>query len=589
MASGDAVEQIKNRLSIIDVISPYVELHKAGKSFKGKSPFTNEKTPSFHVSPERGMYYCFSSSQGGDMFTFIEKMEGVDFKGALKILAEKAGVELVPEDPKKRTERETLHAIAEEACKYFERELTQNDEAEAYLKDRAVKADTIKKWRIGYVPGPPQNGWRHTRTHLKGHGFSDEMIEKAGLIKSAGPGKEPYDVFRDRVMFPIMDSSGRTVAFSGRILTKDSDAPKYVNSPEGPLFNKSEILFGYDKAKEGIRKYDFSLIVEGQFDVVMSHQAGYNNAVAVSGTALTQHHVALLQRLSNRIVLALDSDRAGISAVKRAADIMLARGIDLKVAALPEGADPADLIKEGTGGFKKAIGGATHVIEFLLAVIRKEAKDDRSFKLRVRDEVLPYLLKIDSHIDREHFVGVVAEALGTKTDAVSLEVARLAEKEKHRDEREVPEKPKENVQTDVPTVSRLQNLETFFATVPTLLEDTERVVVESQYKRITGESLQDLQARAPAEVTSRLVFELENSFGELTTTMKREELTEKLSQFHELYLKQKIRQVRTRLVSAEERGDEAEAAECLNTLSELQKSLSLATYTPDIFSEDITH
>jgi DNA primase len=271
--TGDSVERIKEKLSIVDVISPYVELHKAGKNFKGKSPFTSEKTPSFYVSPDRGMYYCFSSSQGGDIFTFVEKMEGVDFKGALKILAEKAGVELVPEDPKKRDWRGTLYQVLEEATKFFELELGKSKDAQEYLQKRKVNSDTKTNWRIGYAP----NDWRQLREYLTQKGFADKALLEAGLVKQAEGGKQPYDVFRDRVMFPIMDPSGRVIGFSGRILSKDSEAPKYVNSPETQLFNKSEALFGYDKAKHGIHKLDFSLIVEGQFDVVLSHQAGYKN------------------------------------------------------------------------------------------------------------------------------------------------------------------------------------------------------------------------------------------------------------------------------------------------------------------------
>jgi len=584
MTSGDSVQQIKDRLSIIDVISPYVELHKAGKSFKGRSPFTNEKTPSFYVSPDRGMYYCFSSSQGGDMFTFIEKMEGVDFKGALKILAEKAGVELVPEDPKKRSERDTLYTIMDEATKFAQSELSKDKEAEKYLTDRGVKAETIAKWRIGYVPGPPRNGWRHMREHLKSLGYNDELLLKAGLTKPAGEGKEPYDVFRDRVMFPIFDASGRVVAFSGRILTKDSEAPKYVNSPETALFNKSEVLYGYDKAKEGIRKYDFSLIVEGQFDVVMSHQAGYNNAVAVSGTALTLHHVSLLQRLSNRVVLALDADRAGISAVKRAADIMLSRGVDLKVAELPEGSDPADLVKESPEKLKKIIGKSTHVIEFLLHTLRSEAKDERSFKLRARDEIIPYLLRIESHIDREHFVGVVADALGTKAEAISLEVARLADKPTQNHNHQTVQTDKENTKvTSENKNNRLLELKNYLAVVPELLNESEAAVVVSTFKTITGGDITEYRNSLTPEATSAIIFTAEQAFADMTNQARELEIVSTLENFHQLYIKENIRIARESLIEAEQKGDEQRINKYTDQLAKLQKELSQASYSVEIF------
>lgn len=422
------VEQIKQRLSIIDVVSSYVKLTKAGKSFKGKSPFTNERTPSFFVSPDRNAYYCFSTSKGGDIFTFIQEMEGVDFRGALKILAERAGVELTPVDPKTVGERDKLFALLEEAMKFFVRARHDHPEITAYLKDRGLKDETIEKWNVGFAL--PE--WRGLRDHLVAKGYTEEFIFRAGLLKKienkglpAGrQGKNGYDVFRNRVMFPIADSSGRTVGFSGRTMEKDPATPKYVNSPETELFEKSYVLFGYDKAKTGIRALDFSLVVEGQFDLVLSHQAGYTNAVAISGTALTPHHVELLGRLSNKTVLALDADQAGINSAKRSAALMLARGMDVKVARIQGGKDPADLVKEDPKLLKSAVGNAKHVVEFLLDVLAEISKDDRAYKLRVREEVIPFLALIPSAIDREHFEGVVAERIGVSTEAIRMEVGR---------------------------------------------------------------------------------------------------------------------------------------------------------------------
>jgi DNA primase len=211
---SDSVQQIKDRLSIIDVISPYVELVRAGKNFKGKSPFTAEKTPSFYVSPDRGMYYCFSTSQGGDMFTFIQSMEGVDFKEALKILALKAGVELVPEDPKKKTERERWYAALHDATAFYVEQLGKTPAALEYLENRGVTSVTLQKWQIGFAPGPPAHSWRMVKEHLESKGYTKDEIFKVGLIKMAEGGKEPFDVFRDRIMFPMADQNGKVVAFS---------------------------------------------------------------------------------------------------------------------------------------------------------------------------------------------------------------------------------------------------------------------------------------------------------------------------------------------------------------------------------------
>lgn len=568
------MQQIKDRLSIIDVISPYVELHQAGKNFKGKSPFTSENTPSFFVSPDRGMYYCFSSSQGGDMFTFVEKMEGVDFKGALKILADKAGVELVPEDPKKRTERDRQYEVIEEATKFYVRELAKKEAALAYLKERGLLTATITSWQLGYAPGPPSGGWRELRGYLQSKKFSDQELKNAGLVKDAGEGKESYDTFRDRVMFPIFDPSGRVVAFSGRILEKGSEAPKYVNSPETELFNKSEILYGYDRAKTGIRQHNFSLIVEGQFDVVLSHQAGYNNAVAVSGTALTTFHVGLLQRLSNRIVLALDSDRAGVAAVKRAAELMLSRGIDLKVAQLPEGNDPADIIAKDSIEFRKIIGGSVHVIEFLLHHLKSESKDERSFKLRTREEVLPYLTKIDSQIDREHFINIIAASLNTTTDAVRQEVFRIEEHQSEPAVSSSADGSRESIPVSKEVTKRITRLKAYIVAAV----DLKGPKIEQKVSEVLDSSphfdLGSLRKELSTEVMSETTFTLENEWAELPDKIIYAEITERLEELRLLSIKLRIGELKAILREAEQSGDEVRINECIKNISEEQKKLA---------------
>jgi len=567
MHMSDSVQKIKERLSIFDVVAPYVELQKAGKNFKGKSPFTTEKTPSFYVSPDRGMYYCFSSNQGGDIFTFIEKMEGVDFKGALKILADKAGVELVKEDPKKRTERDTQYALIEEAAAFFFKQGTLYKPAQDYILDRGVDAKTIHTWRIGFAP----DEWRSLRTHLTEKGYNDAQMLKAGLIKKTDGGKEPYDVFRNRIMFPICDTSGRVVAFSGRTLSKDKETPKYVNSPETELFQKSDILFGYDKAKEGIRKLDFSLITEGQFDVVLTHQAGYGNTVAVSGTALTAHHIDLLERLSNRVVLALDSDRAGIAAAKRGAEMMLSRGMDSKVVEMPEGKDPADVIKEDAKEFKYLVGKAVHVVEFLLNVLEKEAKDERAYKLRVREEVLPLLARMPNKIDREHFEKVVAERLDTTKDGVHYEVERFAEKVVHTDP------PEEVSQKKVEAGTRHEELIAFLVIGAEILLRGEYVdlgaLVKEKLKTILGDDVV-----VDKEKGNKLSFTLENQLANYTERELKEEFSEKLTELSLRTAKKHITAFKEELKQAEQAGDTGKVEELLKKMQDFQGTLD-ATIT----------
>ncbi len=419
---SSTVEQIKQRLSIIDVVSQYVKLSRAGVNHKARCPFHHEKTPSFVVSPDRGTYHCFGCGVGGDMFTFVQEMEGIDFKGALKILAERAGVPLVFERKGERDVTDKLFEAHEVATRFFEEALTEDHPAWSYLTKRGLTEATIREFRLGYA----REEWRALTGHLREKKFSDKEIETAGLAKKTEKGL--YDRFRSRIMFPLFDPAGRIVGFSGRIFAEKgeppTDAPKYLNSPETPLYNKSRLLYGYDRAKQAMRKLNFSILVEGQMDLLTVHQSRWANAVAVSGTALTPEHVALLMRFSENIVLALDADNAGIEAARRSAIMALAAGMDVKVAQLPKGDDPADyILKEGKDAWRARVREAKHVIEFLLAALKEMHAEPRAYAKAARRTVLPFIAMIKSPIDRDHFIGVVAERLNVSEDAVRAELA----------------------------------------------------------------------------------------------------------------------------------------------------------------------
>ena len=566
------VEQIKERLSIVDVIGGYTELKHAGKHFKGKSPFTNEKTPSFYVSPDRGMYYCFSSQKGGDMFTFIQEMEGVDFKGALKILAERANVELVAEDPKKRDARETQYALLEEATKYFFNEREAHPHIQKYIEDRGVKTQSVHTWRIGYA----KDEWRALRGHLKEKGFTDEQMLAAGLIKKADQGKEPYDVFRDRIMFPIFDPSGRVVAFSGRTLKTETGIPKYVNSPETELFKKSEIMYGYDKAKNGIRQYEFSLVVEGQFDLVLSHQAGYTNTVAVSGTALTKHHIMLLLRLSPKVVLALDADRAGISAVKRSSLPMLEQGMDVKVAHMPDGMDPADIVRKDPHELKHIVGGALHVVEFLLSILKENTKDDRTYKLRVREEILPLLVAIDNRIDREHFEGVIAEHIGATKEGIHYEVERLGDISKNSRGVDI-EQPTE-IKYESKGIPRKQALESHLRALISILGGEHEWIGKKIVSHLTlildPSELEIFMKTESAHQGEE--FALEEQIGNTKDRQLLEEIGDTLTLYSHLIARERLSKLRTLLKLAEAEKNDDQMLIILAMTKEAEKLLQKA-------------
>lgn len=419
------VEEIKSRLSIEQVIGSYIKLEKAGTSYKGLCPFHNEKSPSFNVSPTRQAYYCFGCNRGGDMFTFVEEIEGVSFVDALKMLAERAGVRLEREEFKKNSERDRLYDLMDDVATFYERTLGEHEGPLEYLRERGVSDETIKNFRIGYVPPTEVAGWRSAHTYLKGKGYSDEEIEKVGLTKKTEKGY--YDRFRSRIMFPIRDQSGRVVAFTGRIFqsgSEKSEEAKYVNSPETILYDKSTILFAYDLAKSAIRKQNFTVVVEGQMDCIMSHQAGTENTVAVSGTALTEKHLGLLKRLSDNIVFAFDADDAGVNATSRAFRIALTLGMNVRVVSIPDAKDPADLILRDPVEWETALQNSLHIIDFLLMTLKERHIDAREYRKSVEDTILPLLLSIPSRIEQAHFIVEIARRLGVKEEAVWEEVKR---------------------------------------------------------------------------------------------------------------------------------------------------------------------
>jgi DNA primase len=417
------VEKIKEKLSIVDVLGSYITLEKAGANLKARCPFHNEKTASFFISPVRNTYYCFGCGAKGDIISFVQQFEGLDFMGALRLLAKQAGVELERENPAVRTERERLYLMLEYATLFFQKNL--GSEAREYLLKRGLSEKTIKEWRLGYAP----NDWKSLFTYLKTKNFKGEDIEKVGLIKkSEKVAGDFYDRFRGRIMFPIFDASGRVVAFSGRQFENDGTQAKYINSPETSLFEKSKILYGYDRAKLDIRKRDFSLLVEGQMDLLMSHQGGFRNAVASSGTALTTEQLEILRRLSNNIIIAYDGDIAGNAAARRGWELALRAGMEVKIASLPEGKDPADLILENQKGFSEALRHAQHIIDVELKRILTTEKDARMQGIKIGKEVLPLIVEIQSNIERSHFISKIGHEAGIKEDVLNQEIKKLENK-----------------------------------------------------------------------------------------------------------------------------------------------------------------
>jgi len=419
---SSTAQKIKERLTIADVVGSYIDLEKAGANFKAKCPFHSEKTPSFFVSPDRNSFYCFGCGAKGDIFTFVEDFEGVDFVTALKILADRAGI-IIEQFTKTNEGGRELFDVIEEATKFFQTKLKEESEALLYLKQRSLAIEMVKEWRIGFAP----NEWRSLKTHLKENGFKDKEMFDAGLIKENEKGGESYDRFRARIMFPIFDTAGRIIAFSGRVLSTDEE-PKYLNSPDTPLFDKSKTLYGYHAAKKAMREKGFAILVEGQMDLLMSHQAGLDNTVASSGTALTSHQLTILKRLVPTLIIAYDADNAGKNATFRAWKLALATGFEVKVVLMPSGLDPADAVAKDPLIWKSAIENAKHVVDYFIEVMKEDENVISADKV-LKEKILPLIKSIESAITQSRFIQKLGYISGLSENALLEELAKVSTEE----------------------------------------------------------------------------------------------------------------------------------------------------------------
>lgn len=591
---SSSVEQIKEKLSIDEVVGSYIKLERAGNNFKAKCPFHNEKTPSFFVSPDRGSYYCFGCQAKGDIFTFVQEFESIDFIGALKLLADKAGVTIEQFTPKVDDKRERIFLLLEATTLFLEKNLSTEDLPLEYLKKRGLTEKTIKEWRIGYV----RDEWRSIYEHLKSKGFTDDEMLRAGVIKtparpddsdsghSGGEGRNMYDRFRGRIMFPIFDTAGRVIAFSGRILHDNGKSAKYLNSPQTEVFDKSKTLYGLDRAKHSIRKFDFSILVEGQMDIIMSHYAGFTNTVASSGTALTIEHLNILKRISNKIIMSFDSDNAGAKAVERGWALALSLGMDVKVAAIPDGFDPAELILKGLPGssqagkddFKDVIKNSIHLIDFLLNRITSEITDKKKLWPEIKKRVLPYIYLLQSETEKGRYVAKIADIVGTKEEYVmeDLNKVRLDEEFqiKNQEESKTIEREVSNDRLKRGSVER--SLASIVASQETLKEKVHIDMghLRGKIRDILGQDNYNKFETELEDKQSELAFEAEGYYGNSDENKIKKEIEYLLLNLQEEYYKKEIASLLSDLKKAEGEKSTDKANSISIRLNEIMKRLS---------------
>ena len=441
----DAKEEVRARLSIEDVIGEYVELKRAGRNLKGLSPFTEERTPSFVVSPDKQIWHDFSSGKGGDLFSFVMQVEGMDFRQALEHLARKAGVELQQfsgGDGRVAKRKERARQALDLAARYFQQVLVKSPTALNYVvKKRGLSRNTIEEFVIGFAP----EGRSTLVDVLRKRNFTDQELKDAGLVNQYGG-----DLFRGRMVVALSDPSGGVVGFTGRIIVDDPKAPKYLNTPQTLLFDKSRHVFGLFQAKESIRQQNCAVIVEGNLDVVSSHQAGVKNVVATAGTAMTEYNLRALSRLAERIKLAFDGDKAGLAATERAIEIAQRVGVEVEVVTLPGSAkDPDELIQQDVRLWQQAIDSSQPAVEWVIHQYQnREDLSTAEGKRRFTTASLQLIGGLQDPVEREHYMEILGSIAGVSLSAIEQKLTSTKVDKKPKRPTRIEKRPPTPVTTE---------------------------------------------------------------------------------------------------------------------------------------------
>lgn len=451
MISRETIDEVRSRLDIVDVIGDFVSLKRSGQNYKALSPFTNEKTASFYVVPGKGIFKDFSSGKGGDSITFVMEHEGMSYVEAIRYLAKKYGVDLKedqrsPEEQFQQSDRDRLYALMNYAKDYYKESLMESEEGRSiglsYFRERGFHDRTIEKFELGYT----LNEWDHLSKKALGIGYSEELLEKAGLIIRKDGGRF-YDRFRGRVIFPVHNLSGKVIAFGARILTKEKDQPKYINSPETEIYHKSNVLYGMYQAKNAIRREDFCYIVEGYTDVISMHQADVDNVVASSGTAFTEEQIKLIRRFTENVTVLFDGDAAGIKAALRGIDLVLKGGLNVRVVLLPDGDDPDSFSKKmGSTEFKTYLKEHTKdFISFKIDLLAEESGHDPIKKAEAIREIVTSISLIPDPIKRSVYIQETGQLLKIQESVLLTELNKILigdrqkqQQDKSRNENRMP-------------------------------------------------------------------------------------------------------------------------------------------------------
>lgn len=580
----DAVEEIKRRLNASDVISSYIQTKPAGRNLRALCPFHHEKTPSFMISDEKGIWHCFGCGEGGDIFGFVMRMEGLDFKGALENLAAKANVPLEESGLSKqgRQAKQRYLRLTEAAAKYYQAQLRRNVQAQAYLKQRGISDKSINEFRLGWAPASGTSLVKF----LTQKSVKPAEMEKAGLTRTYQRGAKGinYDLFKERLMIPLVDSLDKVVGFTGRVL--DDGLPKYLNTPQTLLFDKSRFIFGLNLAKEAIRKNDEVVMVEGHLDVIASHQINVRQTVASGGTALTLPQLKQLARFTKNVKLAFDQDEAGVVATERAIPIAQAAGVSLYIVDTGSAKDPDELIRQEGGlmAWQKAINKAVYVMDWLLETLPaqydlKSALD----KKRLTDRVMSTLGNLQDAVEQDHYVQALSKLVGTSpeiirqklltTNPAQAKVSRQAVYQapiQHDEHRAVEEELLGITAAYPDTRTGLKDLSTEHFS-----EDKRRIL----FKYLRGHTDKSVAGKLPADLRpianyiKILLLKGEEGYNNWASLDRRIEAFSLSARLHRLYIKNLRIKLNQEIQTAEAEGNDKKRLELLKQFRDLsQKS-----------------
>ena len=563
----------------MDLVGGYVQLKKAGRNYKGLCPFHNEKTPSFMVSPEKQIWHCFGAcNEGGDVFSFIQKTEGLSFGEAIKKLADKAGVKIEGKKYQENKPRTSLYSANEIAMEFFIKalELPEGKKAKDYLlKNRAISTKTVKDFSIGYAP----KGKDNLKKELLLHKIKTEDMLIAGLIKEKD--NELLDFFWQRLIFPIKDTSGNVIGFSARVL--DDSLPKYINTKETPIYSKSKILYGIDLAKEAIRKQDYIILAEGMMDVISSYQSGVKNIVATGGTALTEDQLRLIQRFTKNIKLAFDVDFAGNEATRRAIELAWNMDFNIKVINIPDGKDPGDIATKRPEVWKEAVKNAVYVIDYLFEnSLKKYNKKDPIGRKKIAKDLLPIIKRIPDKIEKDTYIKRLSNELLVDEASIIATLKNISLPKTKR-EKIAPTKinPEQMTEIEKNTLGLLSEQPQYLDFADTVLDPEDFSNKESgeffqkmvkyynKNKKFSESGFLESLKKDECEIFKHYILLAEVNFSELNEEKKAEEIYFGVKRIRKKSLNNKKKMIIEAIKTFEKTQDKKGATEALIKLNEI--------------------